>query len=204
MVINEIACYTKYQLIDKIFKVTMLKDPDCFPYKSAYITIEKLDPLCLSPCQFYVLKHELASKIELQETFETVGVDIFDMQGYTEFKAGNDPSVRTLLPPIIEESVEQNGKIYHLINDGMHRTYLALLQKRKINVICVRGSSKPYYAYPLINGWADVKVVSELTKDVIKKVHRISNNKKLYRNFDSVFTNCSKPRGLSNEVKNIW
>ena len=179
MEITDLSLKTKYELILRLRKVTMLKDDKCFVYRNSYITIETLDPNCLSPCQFYVLKDELNKKIELQEAFS----DIFNLNYYYEFKTSNEIETRTLLPPIVEESIEKNGKIYSLINDGMHRIYLALLQKRKISVVYIRGASKPYYA--------------EINSDLIKKIHRIQDNKKLYRNFDSVFTNCSKPRGLT-------
>jgi len=196
MRITELMHRTPCDLISKLHKVTMLKDDKCSVYKNAYITMETLDPSCLVPCQYYILKNELSKIIELQEAFPA----IFSLHGYYEFKTSNTVELRTLLPPIIEESIEADGKIYPLINDGMHRIYLALLQKRKINVVYIRGASKPYYAYPLPNGWNDVKVVNEITKDSIKKIHRITDNKKLYRNFDSVFTNSSKPRGITSNA----
>ena len=196
MRITELMRETPRDLISKLHKVTMLKDDKCLVYKNAYITMETLDPGCLVPCQYYILKNKLSKMIELQEAFPC----IFSLHGYYEFKTSNTIELRTLLPPIIEESVEADGKIYPLINDGMHRIYLALLQKRKINVVYIRGASKPYYAYPLPNGWSDVKVVNEITKNSIKKIHRIIDNKKLYRNFDSVFANASRPRGITSNA----
>ena len=209
MEITELSHKTNFNLISNLHKVTMLKDNKYYVYKNAYITIETIDPNCLSPCQYYILKDELSKKNELQEAFKKYsnknfpkvrygGRDIFSIDGYYEFRTSNEVESRTLLPPIVEESIELDGKIYPLINDGMHRIYLALLQKRKINVVYIRGALKPYYAYPLPNGWNDVKVVNEITKGSIKKIHRIQDKKKLYRNFDSVFTNCSKPRGITN------
>lgn len=208
MEITNLNYKTNYELITKLHKVTMLKDDKCFVYNNAYITTEILDPNYLSPSQFYILKDELNKKIELQEAFKNYcnknypvcrygGTDIFSINGYYEFKVSNEIETRTLLPPIVEESIEKDGKIYSLINDGIHRIYLALLQKRKINVVYIRGALKPYYAYPLPNGWNDVKIVKEINSNLIKKIHRIQDNKKLYRNFDSVFTNCSAPRGLT-------
>ena len=208
MKITELSYKAQSELILKLHKATMLKDDKCLVYKNAYITVESVDPNCLSPCQFYILKDELNKKIELQEAFTTYingnipenDDDFFSLFGYYEFKTSNEVELRTLLPPIVEESIESDGKIYPLINDGMHRIYLALLQKRKINVVYIRGASKPYYAYPLPNGWNDVKVVNEITKNSIKKIHRIQDNKKLYRNFDSVFTNASEPRGITSNA----
>lgn len=184
-------------LIDKIKNVTMLKDDKRYPYLNSYITIETIDPKYLFPCQFYILKKQLDFMLSLKEEFNKKNIDILDLCGYIIFRLEFESEIRTILPPIIEESIENNGKIYPLINDGMHRIFLALLQKRKINVIYIRGSNEPYYAYPLQNGWNDVNIVNELTKNIIKKIHRIGDNKKLYRNFDSAFMNCSKPRGIS-------
>jgi len=198
MMIKAYKSHNYEDLIKKLKKVSMLKNDNNFPYLNSYITIETIDPNCLYPCQFYIIKNELQSKIDLCESFDTIGVNIFLLTKYYEFKLENEKCIRTILPPIVEESIESDGKIYPLINDGMHRIYLALLQKRKINVIYIRGSSEPYYAYPLTNSWSDVSIINELNKNTIKKIHRIQDNKKLYRNFDSVFMNCSRPRGINN------
>jgi len=189
--------YGVHLLISKLKKVVMLKDTKNRVYSNAYITIENINPDCLFPCQYYILKDELDKKIQLQDAFSEIGCDIFELRSYIEFSLANGTSMRTLLPPIIEESIEFDGRVYPLINDGMHRIFLAKLQKRNITVVYIRGSNEPYYAYPLPNGWNDVKIVNEISKNSIKKIHRIQDNKKLYRNFDSVFLNCSKPRGLN-------
>ena len=86
--------------------------------------------------------------------------------------------------------------VEHFINDGMHRCYLAKAERKKIEVVYVRGVPKdlPYYAYPIIGGWDSVERINSLEKGYIKKWHRLKDNKKLYRNFDSSFKTCSKPR----------
>jgi len=197
MIITERNYFSSEELFKKLVNVVMLKDPSIYVYRDTYITSINIDPNSLFPCQFYILKKELDSKIQLQEAFREKECDILNLGGYCEFKLNNETNYRTILPPIIEESIEADGKIYPLINDGMHRIYLAILQKRRINVVYIRGSKEPYYAYPLPNGWVDVKIVSEINNNLIKKIHRIQDNKKLYRNFDSAFLNCSKPRGLN-------
>jgi len=184
------------ELINKLRRVTMLKDQSVKPYLNAHISVIDIDPECLSPCQFYILKDELDSKIELQEAFKDINQDIFNISGYIEFQISTENSYRTLLPPVIEESIENDCRIYHLINDGMHRIFLSKLQKRRSKIILIRGANVKYYAYPLPNGWHDVKIVNKIDKGLIKKIHRIRDNKRLYRNFDSVFMNCSRPRGI--------
>lgn len=195
MIITERKYFSSKELFKKLKDVVMLEDYYTYVYRDTYMSNINIDPNSLFPCQFYISKKELDSKIQLQEAFREKGCDILNLDGYCEFKLNNEPIYRTILPPIIEESIEADGKIYPLINDGMHRIYLAKLQKRRINIVYIRGSKKPYYAYPLPNGWADVRIVNEINKNLIKKIHRIQDNKKLYRNFDSVFHQCSSPRG---------
>lgn len=184
-------------IISKLKNLTMLKDRTNHVYSEAYMSIISVNPTALFPCQYYILKSELDKKIELKEAFEKhMRRNIFALYGGYEFDVNNEPGSRTLIPPIIEESIELDGGIYPLINDGIHRIYLAMLLKTNITIIYIRGSKEPYYAYPLPNKWKDVKVVNEIIPGTVKKIYRITNNKKLYRNFDSVFTNCSAPRGL--------
>ena len=83
----------------------------------------------------------------------------------------------------------------------MHRIYLARIERINPEIIFVRGIPKqyPYYAYPIRGSWDQVERVDHLPEGYIKKWHRIKNNKMLYRNFDSIFSNCSKPRGHHNK-----
>lgn len=198
MKVFNIFHYGKDKLVEKLRFITMLKDKDNYIYKDAFISIEKVNVDCLVPPQNYVLNPELKNKLELKYAFEEHGIDIFNLDGYVTFELDGDTTTRTLLPPVVEESIEPDGTILPIINDGMHRIYLARIERKPIEVIFVRGVPKeyPYYAYPVIGGWDSVKPVDELTPKTIKKWHRIQDNKKLYRNLDSVFSNCSKPRTL--------
>jgi len=177
--------------------VTMLKDPFIKVYKDSYISVERLNIDCLVPPQNYVLNYELENKLELKYELERHGIDLFELNGYVEFKLEGEDITRTLLPPIVEESIEADGTIVPIICDGMHRCYLARLERRNIDVVFVRGIPKeyPYYAYPIRGSWEKVERINNIEKGYIKKWHRIQDNKKLYRNFDSVFSNCSQPRG---------
>jgi len=198
MKIRILKHHNKYKLIRRLKNITMLKDSHNYIYEHAFISIEKVNTDCLVPPQNYVLNPELKNKLELKYAFEEADIDIFNLDGYVEFSLEGDDTIRTLLPPVVEESIENDGMIIPIINDGMHRIYLARIEKKPIEVIFIRGVSRnfPYYAYPVIGGWESVKAVDELTPGTIKKWHRIQDNKKLYRNFDSVFKCCSKPRDI--------
>jgi hypothetical protein len=109
---------------------------------------------------------------------------------------GSDEPI-DVLPPVVERSVEADGSIVKILNDGMHRVYLARMERSPIQVVYVREvpNEYPYYAYPLVNGWNDVEIVNELPEHYIKKWHRIPNYKTLYRDFNTAFQNVGGPRG---------
>lgn len=196
MIIAEIILYPERILIEKLRNITMLKDPSVFIYRDVFISLEKLNTNCLVPPQNYVLDYELLKKRELKYALKERGYDLFDLHGYWEFRLEGDNALRTLLPPIVEESIEEDGNVIPIICDGMHRIYLARAEGKQLEVVYIRGIPKqyPYYAYPVRGGWDRVKVMNNLPAGYIKKWHRIEDNKKLYRNFDSVFKNCSEPR----------
>ena len=200
MNIIDVKHFSKEILIGKLRNLTMLKDLYNYIYKDVYISLEKVNTKSLVPPQNYVLNYELAQKRELRFALLEKGYDLFNLNGYLELtvenESGHGSQVVTLLPPVVEESIENDGMIVPIINDGMHRIYLARIERINPEVIYVRGIPKefPYYAYPVCNGWDDVERIYEIAKGYTKKWHRIKDNKKLYRNFDSVFTNCSKPR----------
>ena len=198
MKINKVECFNKTELIKKIKKVTMLKDPDSFVYENTFVSLESINTNCLIPPQNYVLNYELENKLELKYELKKHNVNLFNLDGYIEFYLEGEDIKRTLLPPIVEESIEDDGIIIPIICDGMHRCYLSRVERKKIQVVYIRGISKeyPYYAYPVLNGWDKVERIDKINGGYIKKWHRIKDNKKLYRNFDSVFSNCSKPRGV--------
>lgn len=191
------------QLIKRLRLVGMLKSDFTRPYSDAYISLEKINVDCLAPPQNYVLNYELAGKLDLKYALEEHNIDMYNLNGFVEFSVNGDLDengdkiIRTLLPPIVEESIEEDGTILPVINDGMHRCYLARTERRKIEVAYIRGVPKhlPYYAYPIRGGWDSVERIDSLEKGYIKKWHRIKENKQLYRNFDSAFKTCSKPRG---------
>lgn len=219
MNLKDIKYYYESELIKRIRQVTMLKNDKMYPYKNAVITLENLNPNILVPPQNYILDSVLKNVMDLAYSLDEYSVhnpgeyydifnlkyyDIFNLSGFLEFTlfdSFDKPIRRTLLPPIIEESIEADGTIKPIICDGMHRIYLARVRcLPSVNCVYIRGVSSrtPYYAYPVLGGWDGVKRISKLSPSLIKKFHRIRGNKKLYRNFDSVFTNSSAPRGSGN------
>lgn len=208
MKVYNVRYFFQDELVRRLRNVTMLEDDKVYPYKDAVITSEYLNPRELTPPQNYLLSSALTNIFDLEDAFiqyerenQDYYFDIFDFGGgFLEYEALEHVGIsnlKTLLPPIIEESIEADGSVKLIICDGMHRVYASIIKNLdKINCIYIRGINRrcPYYAYPVVGGWSGVKIIEKLEPGLIKKFHRIKNNKKLYRNFDSVFTNCSSPR----------
>ena len=185
------------ELLDNMRRVAMLTKPEELPYKSADIQLKTFDTDDIAPAQRYVLTHELTKVRDLRWSLREQGVDIFQLDGYVSiWLAGYDQPI-DVLPPVVEYSVEADSSAIRILNDGMHRVYLARMERTPIQVIYVEDVPEqyPYYAFPLVNGWNDVEIVSELPHGYIKKWHRIKDYKSLYRNFNSGFTNVGGPRG---------
>ncbi len=190
------------ELLARLPNLTMLKDRDVQPYKDAFISLENIAVDELFPAQRYVLKKELNKVRDLKWQLEEHGFDLFNLNGFVRMHlAGADEPV-DLLPPVVEEYIEKNGKIVHIVNDGMHRIYSAFLEWVIPQVIFVRGLPKdiPYYAFPIPEkDWTKIELRDDIPDNFIKKWHRTPDNKKLYRDFNSVFMNVGGPRG--NTVK---
>lgn len=196
MKINNIERFSGEQLIQSLKKVTMLKDPEIEVYNNAFISLEKISPTYLSPPQNYILRDELKKVRQLKWALQEHDVDLFMLDGFVRlFLDGADEPV-DLLPPIVEESIERDGSIHFIVNDGMHRVYMALREWIIPQVVLIRGIPKeyPYYAFPVPGGWNGIEERDDLPINYLKKWHRISNYHALYRNFNSAFSNVGGPR----------
>lgn len=197
MKIIKIQKFSINDLIEKLKTVSMLKDTTTYPYEKAFISVENIHTQALCPAQNYVLTEELKKVRSLKWALKEHGVDLFQLNGYIKcwFKDMDEPI--DALPPIVEESIEADGAVANIVNDGMHRVYLARMEWVIPQVVFIRGVPKhlPYYAFPLPGGWDKVQMVEELPEGFIKKWHRIENYKTLYRNFNSAFENVGGPRG---------
>lgn len=196
MKIIEVQRFSEDKLIENLRKVTMLKAPEVKIYAQAYISLERLSTLNLSPPQNYILREELKKVRKLKWALEQHGVDIFELNGFVRLRLEEYPEPVDLLPPIVEESIERDGSFHLIINDGMHRVYMAMREWVIPQVVLIRGIPRnlPYYAYPVPGRWANLEERDDLPPGYLKKWHRIENYHALYRNFNSAFSNVGGPR----------
>ena len=197
MDIKRVERHSVDELIANMRRVAMLTRPDELPYRDAHIELESLHTNEIAPAQRYVLTAEILKVRDLRWALREHDVDLFEMDGYvTMWLQGYEEPI-DVLPPVIELSAEADSSVVKILNDGMHRVYLARMERSPIQVVYVRNvpHQYPYYAFPLADGWNDVEIVSELPEGYIKKWHRIEDYKSLYRNFNSAFTNVGGPRG---------
>jgi hypothetical protein len=172
--------------------------------------LEQESPDKLAPAQRYVLRPTLAAIAELREAMLQRGIDIFALQGgawvslatHAETRPEKAPNeLVPVLPPIVEESHEPDGRLVWLINDGIHRVYAARKAGCKINIVLVRDVPPefPYYAYATPGGWSDVCELDELPDDFQKKDYRFPQNyKSLFRDFEALFPGVQIQRKRSN------
>jgi len=197
MRIKEIMHHSEDELISRLREVRLLKKPEILIYKDCIITLERISTAWLYPTQRYVLLQELEKVRNLQWSLKERGCDMFSLNGFLELWIDGKDQPITLIPPVVEESIEANGSVVVLINDGMHRLYLARHQWVIPQVVYIRGIPKeyPYYAYPNPKQWEDIEVIDELPPGYIKKWHRIADYHSLYRDFNSAFSSVGAPRG---------
>lgn len=193
--ILEVRAHPKEELVANLRKVGMKSQPDVRPYGDADINIRQMETNDIWPAQRYVLACELRKIQMLESALRELGIDLYNLDGYASIKVQGCEDWIDVLPPVVEVSQEGFGKI-SLLNDGMHRVYMARMQGRKIKVIHINGvpSEYPYYAYPLPRRWADVEIINDLTKGYVKKFYRIEDPYSLYRDFDLAFDNVGGPR----------
>ena len=154
MKILAVERFSEDQLIERLREVTMLKAPEVKVYSRAFISLEKISPASLSPPQNYILREELKKVRNLKWSLEEHDVDLFTLNGFVRLiLEGSDEPV-DLLPPIVEESIERDGTIHFIVNDGMHRVYMALREWVIPQVVLVRGIPKdlPYLTRTLFPG----------------------------------------------------
>ena len=201
---------TKYDLLAEAellsrLKRTRLRGFDrAEVYRDATLEVVEVDPESLTPAQRYVLQEGVKAILDVADAFEPHGIDVFALRGALLFwPDGSDleGSPIPFLPPVIEESIERDGRKILLINDGIHRVYAARKRGRKLNVVLARNvpAEYPYYAYALPDGWAQVDELAELQEGYQKKEYRNPENyKALFRDFNEIFEGVQKQRPRSN------
>ena len=197
MEIQRVEQHSVDELITNMRKVGMLTHPDDRVYENCVIELSTMHTNDIAPAQRYVLTKELLKVRDLRWALREHDVDLFHLNGYVTIWLEDYDDPIDVLPPVVEQSAEADGSVVKILNDGMHRVYLARMERSPLQVVYVRNVPPkfPYYAFPLVNGWNDVEIVQDLPEGYIKKWHRIKNYKSLYRNFNTGFQNVGGPRG---------
>jgi len=171
------------------------------PYANIPIQlVHALDTDVLTPAQNFVLTSGVEKMLQLRAALLVRGVDIFALSGGIRVITSDAPSEQIpVIPPIVEESCERDGRTVLLINDGMHRCYAARSLRLSISVVIVRNVpiEYPYYAYALDGGWSKVTAIEKLPDGYQRKEYRNPRNyKALFRDFNSIFPGVQKDRGF--------
>jgi hypothetical protein len=172
------------------------------PYAHASLELAAIDPAELTPAQNYVLKPNVRKILELQAALSEHDHDVFALEGGLHIRTSDNPQETVpLIPPVVEQSREPDGRTVLLVNDGMHRIFAARALGRIISVILIQNVPPefPYYAYALREGWLAVDELEVLPEVHQKKEYRQPENyKALFRDFNTIFPGVQKQRKQSN------
>ncbi|MFL5914001.1 MAG: hypothetical protein ACJ768_25985 [Gaiellaceae bacterium] len=173
------------------------------PYADASIElVERISSDELAPAQRYVLRGGVQKVLELREALMAHGVDLFALDGGAFVRASDLPDeLIPVIPPVVEESYEPDGRTVLIVNDGIHRVYAARSLGLPTSVVVARGVPReyPYYALALKDGWSEVEELDELPAGYQKKEYREPERyKALFREFNEVFPGVQKERTKSN------
>jgi hypothetical protein len=171
------------------------------PYLDARISIETMPTDLLAPAQRYVLRPTVDKIVELRTALLPFGHDVFALNGCVVVGVDGQHDAVPVLPPIVEESAEPDGRTVLVINDGIHRVFAARSADLPISVIVVRGVpvQYPYYAFALRQGWAEVQELDDLPENFQKKAYRMPDHyRSLFRDFNELFPGVQKARRQSN------
>lgn len=199
----EVERFGREELLDRLRETRLRGHGGARVYEGAELTLEPaLDPERLAPAQRYVLRPGLAKVLELRDALLPHGVDVFALDGGAWVRTDEDPDERIpVIPPVVEESHEPDGRTVLVVNDGIHRVYAARAADVPIAVVAARGVPReyPYYALALPDGWAGVEELDELPDGYQKKEYRQPEGyKALFREFNEVFPGVQKQRKRSN------
>lgn len=202
LVISSFEIVPEEELLNRLKTTRLQGFGRPFIYERAELSIvEAVNPRKLAPAQRFVLTAGVRAITELASDFERQGIDIFGLRGGIFFSTEDASETIPFIPPVIEESLEPDGRTVWLINDGIHRVYAAMKLGRKLNIVLARNvpTEYPYYAYALPNGWDDVTEFAELQDGFQKKTYRDPNGyKALFRDFNEVLPGVQKQRKQTN------
>jgi len=176
-----------------------------FIYEQASLElVPAMDTDLLCPAQRYVLRAGVAQVLELRDALLPFGVDVFALDGGVLIRTAENPDeLIPVIPPVVEESREPDGRTVNLINDGIHRVFAARSVGKHISVVLARSVplEYPYYAFAMPGGWTDVVAIDELPDNFQKKEYRQPEHyKALFRDFNAIFPGVQKQRKQSNPV----
>ncbi|MBF0136027.1 MAG: hypothetical protein HQL65_07285 [Magnetococcales bacterium] len=210
MVITRIEHINEADLLKRFAKTRLCGYGQPLIYEHARLElVRQIDPRNLFPAQKYVLREDFERLHALHNGFMAQGVDIFNLEGGLFFWMKN-PEIHNcedgpipLTPPMVEMSHEPDGRTIPLINDGMHRIYVAMRLRKRINVVLAHDVplDYPYYAYALEKGWDEVLELNELPEGFVKKEYRDPKQyKALFRDFNAIFDGIQKQRKQTNPI----
>jgi hypothetical protein len=188
-----VARFSREELLARVAQVRLRGFDGARPYEGASLELMTVDPDSLAPAQRYVLRPTVNEILSLREELLGEGLDMFALDGGAYVRGV------PVIPPIVEESVEPDGRTVWIINDGIHRVYAARSLGLPITVVRATGASHPYYALALPGGWSEVEEIDELPEVYEKKTYRDpANYKALFREFNEVFPGVQQERRKSN------
>jgi hypothetical protein len=195
--------FDREELLSRLRQTPLRGFDSARPYANATIELAPaIDTGALTPAQRYVLAPTVQKLLVLRTALLAHGLDLFALDGGAFIRTSEHPDEEIpVLPPIVEESPEPDGRTVLLVNDGLHRVSAARSLGLPISVVLVRGVpvEYPYYAYALAGDWSEVEELAELPDEYQKKNYRLPENyKALFREFNTVFPGTQKQRKQSN------
>lgn len=201
MEVRSVETFGEQELLDAIRRTRLVGFDGVQPYADATITVEALDPDDLAPAQRYVLSSGVATVLELRDALAPFGIDLFALDGGAWVRTGDGEDRVPVIPPIVEQSLEPDGRDVLIVNDGMHRVFAARSLGLPITVVVIRGVpvEYPYYATALTGGWPEVVELDELPDGFQKKTYRRpSEYRSLFRDFNALFPGVQQQRKQTN------
>ena len=200
--LRSVEPFDAQELLATLRRTPMPGRGGALPYAEADLRIAPaVEPDTLAPAQRYVLRPGLRRTVALRSQLLRHGIDLFALDGgawvTTPGGSGASGDRRPVLPPIVEASVEPDGRTVLLIADGIHRVFAARAAGVPIAVVVVRGvpASLPYYAFANPGGWDDVEPLDALRDGFAKKAYREPDDPQtLYRDYNAVFPGVQELR----------
>lgn len=199
MNVTAVEPFSADELLDRLRAVRLRGFPDVQPYADAHLELRSVDPDTLAPPQRYVLADGVQTMHDLRAALAPHGLDPLALDGGAFIAVHGDRI--PVIPPIIEESHEPDGRTVDVIADGLHRVYAARALGLPATVILARNLPReyPYYALALPDGWSGVAELTELPDGFQKKTYRNPDNyKSLFRQYNEVFPGVQEQRKRSN------